>query len=189
MLLNLAGSSLCFAGLALLFSIFSSSSNTYSDDSSIALLAILPFSPFFSSSLAFLDFISDLPLRIDDIVDIIIFYYPTATLRPASTVFGYRQPCLNTHRLKQARDRKYLETSRRTLGGTPKVTGKMSRLEGKDGKAIIRTLQPWITKRTLQAGDISLAQKALTKQKLKTSKGSDFSIGQVTSWLKSLRST
>ncbi len=91
-------------------------------------------------------------------------------------------------RLKHARDQKARTTKSKTLFGKPKVTGKKSTLETRRGTTIKKTLQTWIRKATLKPGDISKAQKALTKSRILTEQGNEVSLAQVTTWLNSLRS-
>ena len=86
-------------------------------------------------------------------------------------------------RLRSARESKLKSTSYRTLNGKPKVTGKKSRLEGKDGKLIKTTLSRWSSKRKLEKGDLSNAQQALTNKGIRTEAGEEVSLSQVQTWI------
>ena len=72
-----------------------------------------------------------------------------------------------------------MTTARRTLHGTPKVTGKKSRLEGPDGRVLLQ----WSSKPKLETGDLTKALRALTKKGIRTETGDDVSHSQVLSWL------
>ena len=90
-------------------------------------------------------------------------------------------------RLRNAREGKKMTTTRRTLCGKPKVTGKTSRLEGPGGRVIKTTLLKWSSKPTLETGDLTKALRALTKKGIRTETGADVSHSQVLSWIQSLR--
>jgi hypothetical protein len=90
-------------------------------------------------------------------------------------------------RLRNAREGKKMTTTRRTLCGKPKVTGKTSRLEGPGGRVIKTTLLKWSSKPTLETGDLTKALRALTKKGIRTETGADVSHSQVLSWIQALR--
>ena len=90
-------------------------------------------------------------------------------------------------RLKLARDDKLKTTRAKTLKGLPTVAGKKSRLEGAEGKTIKLILRKWVVKPDLERGDLQNAVRALTAKGIRTMHGQSMSVGQVTSWVKSLR--
>ena len=90
-------------------------------------------------------------------------------------------------RLKLARDDKLKTTRAKTLKGLPTVVGKKSRLEGAEGKTIKLILLKWVVEPDLERGDLQNAARALTAKGIRTMHGQSMSVGQVTSWAKSLR--
>ena len=89
-------------------------------------------------------------------------------------------------RLREARERQLLVTTRKTLDGTPKVTGRSSGLEGPRASKIRKALRPWVSK-PIKTGSIANAQRALTKEGVKTKRRRPVSIQQAKTWLMSLK--
>ena len=93
-----------------------------------------------------------------------------------------------TTRLHGARVRSAETKGKRSLiTGKLKTQGKRSRLDGDDAPIIKEALQPWVSKRTLQKGDVKLMVEALDTVGIKSSSNTKLTHCTAKDWWKALK--